>query len=192
MLIANHLFVFGCHDSTDGGHPKYNIFEGESGTPLAVCVFVPLVDLCLPQPLDISMIDNKHASTSPFENPKTAAVTHGRGCTAFWPGSHRHPEARFKYLSKWSAQTFSMRVVVCILLQASSMGSVAAQVGACVSGAPMRAGDALGYDYRVVHCATPNDAEGLGADGERPVLQLTYSKLGYDPSDGNYGSECLF
>lgn len=88
-------------------------------------------------------------------------------------------------------EVFPMRFVW-IPLQASSLGSVAAQAGACVSGAPMRAGDALGYDYRTVHCATPNDAEELGADAERPILQLTYSKRGYDPSDGNYGSERLF
>ena len=145
---------------TDGGHPKYNIFGGVSGAPLAVCVFIPLVDLDLPQPAT-----TEQSSTS--GDSAEAVVMHQRGCTAFWPGSHRHPEA-------------------------SSLGSVAARAGACVSGAPMRAGDALGYDYRTVHCATPNDAAELGAGGERSVLQLTYSKLGYDPSDGNYGSERLF
>ena len=139
---------------TDGGHSKYNIFEGESGAPLAVCVFIPLVDLDLPQ--------------GGIKHGDGEAATHGRGCTAFWPGSHRHPEA-------------------------AGLGSVAAEAGACVSGAPMRAGSALAYDYRTVHCATPNDAAELeGSGGERPVLQLTYSKLGYDPSDGNYGSERLF
>jgi hypothetical protein len=157
---------------TDGGHPKYNIFEeGESGTPLAVCVFIPLVDLDLPQQSAASATKQAGSSSKVAVAAAAAAaaaeVMHGRGCTAFWPGSHRHPEA-------------------------SSLGSVAAQAGACVSGAPMRAGDALGYDYRTVHCATPNDAAGLGAGGERPVLQLTYSKPGYSPSEGNYGSERLF
>jgi hypothetical protein len=157
---------------TDGGHPKYNIFEeGESGTPLAVCVFIPLVDLDLPQQPAASATKQAGSSSKVAVAAAAAAaaaeVMHGRGCTAFWPGSHRHPEA-------------------------SSLGSVAAQAGACVSGAPMRAGDALGYDYRTVHCATPNDAAGLGAGGERPVLQLTYSKPGYSPSEGNYGSERLF
>ena len=61
----------------------------------------------------------------------------------------------------------------------------------------MRAGGALLYDYRTVHCATPNDAAGLELElgtggGERPVLQITYSLMGYDPSDGNYGCEPLF
>ena len=157
---------------TDGGHPKYNIFEeGESGTPLAVCVFIPLVDLDLPQQSAASATKQAGSSSKVAVAAAAAAAAaemmHGRGCTAFWPGSHRHPEA-------------------------SSLGSVAAQAGACVSGAPMRAGDALGYDYRTVHCATPNDAAGLGAGGERPVLQLTYSKPGYSPSEGNYGSERLF
>ena len=28
--------------------------------------------------------------------------------------------------------------------------------------------------------------------GERPILQLTYCHVGYDPSDGNYGYYELF
>lgn len=177
---------------TDGGHPSFNIFEGESGAPLSVCVFIPLVDLSLPQ-LSAARISKQAQPSCTAPEELSQAVTHGRGCTAFWPGSHRHPEVR---LCPRCGSAFPIPNALPLhpgtSKQASTLGSVAAQAGACVSGAPMRAGDALGYDYRTVHCATPNDAVELGADGERPVLQLTYSKRGYDPDDGNYGSERLF
>ena len=99
----------------------------------------------------------------------------------FWPGSHRHPE--------------------CVHL-----GSAAANtLGAVVSGAPLAAGSALCYDYRLVHCAAPNDwlgdadsaasgggGEGVVPGGERPILQLVYTVKGYDDAGSNYGFFQLF
>ena len=107
------------------------------------------------------------------------ASKHGLGCTVFWPGSHRHVE--------------------CVHL-----GSVAAtSLGAVVSGAPLRAGGALIYDYRLVHCAAPNDYKpgdyGNGSantpedggvrivpDGDRPILQLVYTVKDYNDVGNNY------
>eukprot|EP01048_Picozoa_sp_COSAG05_P024744 COSAG05_NODE_5964_length_1050_cov_1.019979_2_plen_253_part_01 len=167
---------------TDGGHSKFKLFDGESGGPSAVCVFVPLVDLTAPalySPLppsasagcagpghtaiaaaaasiatgnteengnsrllgssDRPRTDHDHGGSAGGSTHYAAAaaaqeaqelsgggggggvgVRHGLGCTAFWPGSHRHPEA-------------------------VHLGSAAARMGACVSGAPMRAGDVLLY-----------------------------------------------
>ena len=59
-----------------------------------------------------------------------------------------------------------------------------------VPGAPLEPGDALCYDYRTVHCGSPNDSE--GCDGERPILQLTYLRAGYADRARNYGYEELF
>lgn len=132
----------------DGSHSRL-IFEGESGTAYAICVFIPLVDLEVP------------VVTA------NGSVKHGLGCTTFWPGSHRHPEC-------------------------PNLGAVMAEhTGAMVPCAPLQAGAALLYDYRVVHCATPNDAFEL-EDGERPVLQLTYCLPQYNDLDRNYGYEQLF
>ena len=109
--------------------------------------------------------------------------------------------------------------------------SQAARVGAVVPGAPLAAGGALLYDYRLVHAGSPNEgrcaeggeggAEGGGVEGsaeggvegggveggveggeegggeggeggERPILQLTYSRGGYRDRFRNYGFEQLF
>ena len=143
---------------TDGGHSKHD-FDGRSGAPYALCAFVPLVPLEAPSRLSAC---GAGALESGVE-----AVEHGRGCTAFWPGSHRHPECM--HLGAMAAK--HMHVVV--------------------PGAPMAAGDALVYDYRVVHCASPNCAEALEAlqpgAGERPILQLTYCLASYRDTYRNYG-----
>ena len=92
----------------------------------------------------------------------------------------------------------------------TSARAQAARVGAVVPGAPLAAGGALLYDYRLVHAGSPNegrcaeggegDAEGGGVEGsgeggeggERPILQLTYSRGGYRDRFRNYGFEQLF
>ena len=67
------------------------------------------------------------------------------------------------------------------------------------------------YDYRLVHAGSPNEgpvaesdeeggaeggpeggAEGGVEWGERPILQLTYSRRGYRDRFRNYGFEQLF
>ena len=120
----------------------------------------------------------------PLSPPRRAgaggAVAHGRGCTAFWPGSH---------------------------LQAAclQLGAAASQrLRAVVPGAPLDAGDALVYDYRTVHCGSPNEADvavGAGAGGapeaavlpgERPILQFTFCRCGYRDRIRNYGWHQLF
>jgi len=89
-------------------------------------------------------------------------IVHGSGCTAFWPGSHRYP--------------------ACL-----HMGSAAAStLEAVIPGAPLQAGSALMYDYRLVHAGSPNDGE------ERPILQITYCRNGYVDREKNYGYEQLF
>eukprot|EP01043_Picozoa_sp_COSAG02_P061408 COSAG02_NODE_8251_length_2642_cov_1.441211_1_plen_104_part_00 len=87
------------------------------------------------------------------------------------------------------------------------LGSIAATaLGAVVSGAPLRAGGALVYDYRLVHCAAPNDYKPEHDDtqedetqhapsqdagdvpvGDRPILQLVYTVKDYDDVGDNYG-----
>jgi hypothetical protein len=156
------------------------MFDGESGRAYGFCVFVPLVPLLPPReretdpsqgagiiktgdvaighaatPEEQTMgAEQQQQETPPGGSSASAsgdggrsryilsdgelrnreeAYKHGLGCTVFWPGSHRHVE--------------------CVHL-----GSVAATaLGAVVSGAPLRAGGALVYDYRLVHCAAPND-----------------------------------
>jgi len=132
----------------DGGHSAFS-FDGESGAASAICVFVPLV---------------------PLEPPTLGVggegVRHGRGCTAFWPGSHRHRAC-------------------------AHLGSAAAsRLRVVLPGAPLKAGAALIYDYRLVHCASPNDAE--ADSGERPILQLTYFVGSGDGISQNYGHELLY
>jgi hypothetical protein len=81
----------------------------------------------------------------------------------------------------------------------------------------MQAGDALCYDYRLVHGAAPNDSVAMlppastrGTTrsrapldahhedppsilpGERPILQLVYTVKGYDEIGSNYGYFELF
>lgn len=112
------------------------------------------------------------------------STEHGLGCTAFWPGSHRFAE--------------------CLHL-----GRAAARLGAALPGAPLEAGGALLYDYRLVHAGSPNDREvdrihdaadgeeaqaavELGEVGLRPILQLTYCRAQYRDRFRNYGFEQLF
>jgi len=134
---------------TDGPHSRFTFEEGESGPVYAVCVFIPLVQLEAPIVADNGL------------------VKHGLGCTAFWPGSHRHPECK-------------------------ELGAVMAEhTGAIVPGAPLQAGAAVVYDYRVVHCGTPNDAFEF-QEGDRPILQLLYCLPQYDDIDKNYGYYQLF
>ena len=70
-------------------------------------------------------------------------------------------------------------------------------------GAPLGAGGALLYDYRTVHCGSPNEGGGdeaaatgeaaeLGEAGLRPILQLTYCRRGYRDRVRNYGYEQLW
>lgn len=133
---------------TDGGHTAY-VFDGRSGPPSCLCIFVPLVPL------------------EPPVESESGEVKHGRGCTAFWPGSHRYRE--------------------CPLLGAAA----SARLRAVVPGAPLGVGAALVYDYRTVHCASPNDAFEM-EDGDRPILQLTYCCQKYSGVSDNYGYYQLF
>lgn len=163
------------------------MFGGESGRAYGFCVFVPLVPLVPPQPRDDDneRSENVILSDGELRNVEEASK-HGLGCTVFWPGSHRHVE--------------------CVHL-----GSVAAtKLGAVVSGAPMQAGGALIYDYRLVHCAAPNDytaeddgsngthdgkvvaATGVVPAGDRPILQLVYTVKDYNDVGNNYGFYQLF
>lgn len=134
----------------DGVHSKYD-YGGESGPPPALCVFIPLVDLL-----------------APARAADGAVEAHGRGCTAFWPGSHR-------------------------MRQCAHLGAIAAErLDVGVLAAPLTAGSAVVYDLRVVHCGTPNDAfELAGAERDRPILQITYHRTG--TRKGNfYGYDELF
>mmetsp|Transcript_123824 Transcript_123824/g.194223 ORF Transcript_123824/g.194223 Transcript_123824/m.194223 type:complete len:446 (-) Transcript_123824:61-1398(-) len=105
-----------------------------------------------------------------LEQPSTSesgVTKHGLGCTAFWPGSHRYQEC-------------------------AHLGAAAAdKLGVVIPGAPLEPGAALIYDYRVVHCASPNDAFEMD-DGERPILQLTYTFHKYNDIGRNYGYYQLF
>ena len=74
----------------------------------------------------------------------------------------------------------------------------------------MQAGGALIYDYRLVHCAAPNDytaeddgsngthdgkvvaATGVVPAGDRPILQLVYTVKDYNDVGNNYGFYQLF
>jgi hypothetical protein len=158
------------------GPHSRHMFGGESGRPYGFCVFVPLVSLLAPQPCSASSAGEGEGEGEQKE------TSHGLGCTVFWPGSHRHIE--------------------CVHL-----GSIAATaLGAVVSGAPLRAGGALVYDYRLVHCAAPNDYKPEHDDtqedetqhapsqdagdvpvGDRPILQLVYTVKDYDDVGDNYG-----
>ena len=48
---------------------------------------VPLVDLATPTTRRVA------TAVGPDGEGREECVQHGLGCTAFWPGSHRHPEA---------------------------------------------------------------------------------------------------
>ena len=48
---------------------------------------VPLVDLATPTTRRVA------TGRPDGEGREDRTVQHGLGCTAFWPGSHRHPEA---------------------------------------------------------------------------------------------------
>ena len=156
------------------------MFGGESGRAYGFCVFVPLVPLLAPRDRTDSTSVNESVILSDGELRNVEeASKHGLGCTVFWPGSHRHVE--------------------CVHL-----GSVAAtSLGAVVSGAPLRAGGALVYDYRLVHCAAPNDYKPGDDDngsanakvdaglrivpaGDRPILQLVYTVKDYNDVGNNY------
>jgi len=89
-------------------------------------------------------------------------VCHGSGCTVFWPGSHRQP--------------------ACLQLGAAA----STRLDAVVCGAPLEPGDALVYDYRTVHCGSPNQG------AQRPILQFTFSRRGYRDRFRNYGFHQLF
>eukprot|EP00933_Yihiella_yeosuensis_P043099 TRINITY_DN37835_c0_g1_i1.p1 TRINITY_DN37835_c0_g1~~TRINITY_DN37835_c0_g1_i1.p1 ORF type:complete len:456 (-),score=106.81 TRINITY_DN37835_c0_g1_i1:71-1438(-) len=130
---------------SDGLHTR-RTQSGEE-RPYAVCAFVPLV------PLKEPVLGSDGAS-------------HGRGCTAFWPGSHRDPECQY-------------------------LGPVAARLGAAVAGAPLAPGAALLYDYTTVHAALPNDAADDGS-GDRPILQFTFFAKGFADRARNFGREKLF
>lgn len=116
----------------DGVHGDQELGSGNAPA-LGLCVFVPLV---------------------PIQAPAWDAdgtVKHGRGCTAFWPGSHRYREC-------------------------PTLGAVAAnQLHAAIPAAPLRAGAAVVYDLRLVHCGSPHDAFHLqGEERDRPIMQFTY------------------
>ena len=169
----------------DGGHGRYSYPGGESAPlPYALCAFVPLVPLASPSRRSRSR-DDGDGDDGPGATPRGGGIAHGLGCTAFWPGSHRFAE--------------------CLHL-----GRAAARLGAALPGAPLEAGGALLYDYRLVHAGAPNDrevdgvdrgaadgeearaAEELGEVGLRPILQLTYCRAQYRDRFRNYGFEQLF
>eukprot|EP00965_Chrysotila_dentata_P191339 6174448-Pleurochrysis_carterae.AAC.1 len=78
---------------------------------------------------------------------------------------------------------------------------------AVIPGAPLSVGDALVYDYRVVHAGSPNEsnpaprlsgpldsgdsAHSLRKD-ERPIMQITYYRSGFRDRSRNYGFDELF
>jgi ectoine hydroxylase-related dioxygenase (phytanoyl-CoA dioxygenase family) len=130
----------------DAMHSAYN-FDGESGAGHLFCVFIPLVSLGLPM---------KNADGD---------IEHGRGCTGFWPGSHRYE-------------------------QCCNLGALAANhLHATIPGAPLAAGSALLYDARVVHCGSPNDALSMSAEeAQRPILQFTYRSAEHSKMN-HYGAE---
>ena len=221
-------------------HSRY-VYDGESGPPPALCVFIPLVNLAAPKHRHVNLaaprrrrgategsgaegnagdggntgdggnagygeepnveVDGSGAGGQhtqahmsaldqrPAQAQVTAgdsgtwgavvvhrgvscqldlAVEHGRGCTTWWPGSHRYAEC-------------------------ARIGAKAQEhLHACIPGAPLRAGAALVYDLRVVHTGSPNDATGWpGDEGERPILQLTYSSR-HIRKENEYGIEQLF
>jgi hypothetical protein len=133
------------HWHSDGGHSRFTYGEEGESAPIAyaLCAFVPLVALAPP-----SLTDGQ--------------VSHGSGCTVFWPGSHRQP--------------------ACLQLGAAA----STRLDAVVCGAPLQPGDALLYDYRTVHCGSPNQG------AERPILQFTFSRRGYRDRFRNYGFHQLF
>eukprot|EP01048_Picozoa_sp_COSAG05_P013494 COSAG05_NODE_1442_length_4879_cov_8.264644_3_plen_110_part_00 len=57
---------------------------------------VPLVNLATPA--------TRREATGPDGEGREDRVQHGLGCTAFWPGSHRHPEA--VHLGAAAARTY--------------------------------------------------------------------------------------
>jgi hypothetical protein len=135
------------HWHADGGHSRFSYGKEGEGAPIAyaLCAFVPLVPLAPPSRL-----------------AGGDAVSHGSGCTVFWPGSHRQP--------------------ACLHLGAAA----SSRLDAVVCGAPLAPGDALVYDYRTVHCGSPNEG------AERPILQFTFSRRGYRDRFRNYGFHQLF
>mmetsp|Transcript_32640 Transcript_32640/g.102491 ORF Transcript_32640/g.102491 Transcript_32640/m.102491 type:complete len:479 (+) Transcript_32640:90-1526(+) len=145
------------HWHSDGGHSRYTYGADGEAVPLAYA-------LCAFVPL-VPLSAPRHVGGGEGgggEGIAGRAVAHGLGCTAFWPGSHRQP--------------------ACLNLGAAA----STRLRAVVSGAPLAAGDALLYDYRTVHCGSPNQ------QGERPILQFTFCRKGYRDRHRNYGYEQLF
>ncbi|EOD39518.1 hypothetical protein EMIHUDRAFT_97724 [Emiliania huxleyi CCMP1516] len=139
------------------GHSRYTYGADGEAVPLAYA-------LCAFVPL-VPLSAPRHVGGGEGgggEGIAGRAVAHGLGCTAFWPGSHRQP--------------------ACLNLGAAA----STRLRAVVSGAPLAAGDALLYDYRTVHCGSPNQ------QGERPILQFTFCRKGYRDRHRNYGYEQLF
>ena len=83
------------------------------------------------------------------------------GYTQFWPGSHRYRDL-------------------------AGFGQVATLVGATVSTCLATAGDALWYDYRLLHRGMPNTS----ADTLRDVLQIVFYQPWY-VERANYGTESI-
>eukprot|EP00536_Pseudo-nitzschia_multiseries_P017244 jgi/Psemu1/224228/e_gw1.1450.1.1 len=93
-------------------------------------------------------------------------LDHTVGFTQFWPGSHRH------------------RALV-------GFGPFAEVSGATFDGI-VRAGDALWYDYRLLHRGMPNTSKNTpDPPPYRPVLQLLCRRTWYKEKN-NYGLESIY
>ena len=97
-------------------------------------------------------------------------MVHDRGCTAFWPGSHRYAEC-------------------------AGLGALAANyLCAVVPVAPLQPGDAIVYDTRAVHSDSPNDAydgrsnrrsgQSMGSDDGGGCSSSDGEELGVDGDAG--------
>ena len=87
------------------------------------------------------------------------------GFTQFWPGTHRHD-------------------------QLLGFGGACEVLGAHCDGL-LRAGDALVYDYRLMHRGMPNRSPGGPGGRQRAILQFFYHDAGY-AERRNYGDAALF
>ena len=87
----------------DSEHSRFVFGDGASGPPPTLCVFVPLVDLTAPVVVEggggdggdggeekVGVETVAHVTQVKTQVNTAKTVTHGRGCTGFWPGSHRY------------------------------------------------------------------------------------------------------
>lgn len=185
-LIVSRKGAPAGHWHSDGGHSRFTYGEEGESAPLAyaLCAFVPLVPLAPPILTSLARMNNGgdggarefcggvHSDFAAVGDSEMASersldshwprVYHGSGCTVFWPGSHRQP--------------------ACLQLGCAA----STRLDAVICGAPLDVGDALVYDYRTVHCGSPNEGS------ERPIVQFTFTRRGYRDRFRNYGFHQLF